>query len=141
VKKRAQGNMVLTASCVLVVANPDNWNENATIQISPAPGQDFVPAEKLEEMAKSLSDNMTKSLPNCEVLKHRIIEVAEVPALEMTILSSAWDKKYRQRSVAFVKDGKMYTITCTAPDDAYDDAEAQAFQFVVDSINVTEHGK
>ncbi len=138
VKRRTENKMSLSRECVLVVANPDNWNQNVNIQISPAPGHDFVSTKEFEHLSLALSEEMSRTLSGYKKLTHRLIEVAEVPALEMNFTSHAWDTKQRQRSVFFVKNEKLYTITCTAHDEEFLNADALAFQFIVDTITITD---
>ncbi len=140
-KLRTKGKSAFTQGCVLVVSNPDNWCQNVNIMISTVPNHNFVPPDELNEMAKALSQNMAKMLTDYRDLPHRIVEVAGVPAMEINYSFFAWNNKQRQRSVLFVKNEKLYAITCTALDKDYRDADAQAFQFIVNSISITDKAK
>ncbi len=137
VTNRAAGNMFLTADCVLVVANPDNWGQNVNIQITDAPGYDSLSPESLKSFAQGMPREMGKEMQGFRELSHRIIEVDGVPALEFNCSSLAWDKRQRQRVVAFVKHEKLYIVTCTALEGEFSDAEAKAFQFIIDTLDTT----
>jgi tetratricopeptide (TPR) repeat protein len=136
VQKRVRGNMVLTPACVLVVANPDNWGQNLTIQISDAAGTDSLSPETLESFVPGLREHLEQQLDDFKEVSHKIIEVAEVPALEFDCTSIGWGKRQRQRSVAFVKQQRMFTITCTAADSEFTDADTRGFQFIIDTLKI-----
>jgi tetratricopeptide (TPR) repeat protein len=132
VGQRVKGNMVLTPDCVLVVANPDNWGQNVNIQIKDVPGSDSVTRDYLTSVGQSAGNSLRQQMPSLSDFSYDVITVAGVPALKMEFSSIAWGKKQRQRSVAFVKHEKMYTITFTALDEQFTDAEAKAFRFILD---------
>ena len=134
--KRAKGNTVLTPECVLVIANPDNWAQNVTIQVREAKGYDVIPPKELEALSQNLTQQMTSHVDGFKDLGHQIIEVSAVPALEMDSLSSAWGKKHQQRSVLFVKQERLYTITCSSTESEFADANAKAFSVIIDGLKV-----
>ncbi len=136
VLKRARGNILVTPECVLVIANPDNWGQNLTIQIHEVPGQGPVSRQELETLVPGVRDEMARRLEEFKEVSHRIIDVAGVPALEFDCTSSAWGKRQRQRSVAFVKSQRLFTITCTAIEGEFADAEAKAFQPVINMLEI-----
>jgi tetratricopeptide (TPR) repeat protein len=136
VQKKTRGNNVLTPACVLVVSNPDNWGQNVTIQITPWPGHNYLSPQDLESRVPGLKEHMEKQLEGFKEVSHKIFEVAEVPALEFDCSSIGWGKRQRQRSVVFVKGQRLFTITCTAVQSEFADAEAKSFQFIIDTLTI-----
>lgn len=136
VLKRARGNQLLTPACVLVVANPDNWDENLTIQITRVPGQGPVSRQYLESLVPGVRQEMAGRLQDFQEVSHAVIDVAGVPALRFDCSSSAWGKRQRQRSIVFVKQEKIFTITCTAIEGDFNDADTKSFQPIVETLQI-----
>jgi len=134
--KRANGNTIVTPECVLVIANPDNWNQNLTIQIKDVPGYNSPAPQELESFAGTINQQMGKELDGFKEVSHRIMNVANVPALVFDSSSLAWGQRQRQRSVLLVKQQRLYTITCTAIESEFADAETKSFQPIIDTLEI-----
>jgi hypothetical protein len=136
VLKRARGNNLLTPACVLVIANPDNWDENLTIQITQVPGQGPVSREYLESLVPGVRQQMAGTLQDFQEVSHAVVDVAGVPALQFDCSSSAWGKRQRQRSIIFVKQEKIFTITCTAIEGDFGNADTKCFSPTVKTLKI-----
>lgn len=134
--KKARGNTVLTPKCVLVVYNPDNYDQNVTVQISEVAGYNSVSPQELILMWGMMVQDAEKKIEGYKELYHSIIKVSEEPALVCDGSGLAWGKRYRQRAVLFVKKQRLFTITCTALESEFVDAEAKSFQFVIDTLKI-----
>ena len=126
----------MTPECVLVIANPDNWGQNLTIQIHDLPGQGPISRQELESLFPGLRDEMGRRLEAFKEVSHRVVDVAGVPALEFDCSSLAWGKRQRQRSVVFVKHQRLFTITCTAIESDFNDADIKSFRPIVDTFKI-----
>jgi tetratricopeptide (TPR) repeat protein len=120
---------------VLAVGNPDDWDQNATIQIVRRNGAEGVMSDsQLNDLADMLDRRMPLQLPDFTKVSHRVVKIHGAPALEYTALSTRLSVWMEAKEYIISIEGKALIITLTAKKDIFSNIDDKCFQTIINTV-------
>jgi tetratricopeptide (TPR) repeat protein len=124
---------------VLAIGNPDDWDQNATIQIVRLDRDQGVMSDaQLNDLADTLDRRMPVQYPNFKKVSQRLLRVHGSPALEYVMLSTRLNEWMESKEYIISKKGDAFIVTCTAKKDVFPGIDDKFFQTIITHLTDKE---
>jgi tetratricopeptide (TPR) repeat protein len=120
---------------VLAIGNPDDWDENATLQINPgALGTQNPDKEQIDELAKLMDEEMPVYCKDFMKVSHRVFQLDGAPALEYIMVNTRMNVWFQSKEILVFKRDRTLILTCTAKMETFGKIDECCFQTIIKSL-------
>ena len=140
-----QSALVPTAAARLFVGNPGDWSQNVNIQIAAAPyrdGQMFGDDEdELATLLRQFREVARQMDRTVRIASDGIEESGGIYRMRIVVSRESQGVRVGQSSVMFIMNGRLVTITATAPQRFFRGLSVHRFEKILDSFRMPAASK